>query len=188
MSLRWRTNIPHFLLILPGLFLFGGCKSFETTKDIGYYTVIAKKTRVYRFGPGQVSAGDTTLSEGQRVVLLRREIGYSRVLTPDGEKGFVLSNTIQPARPEPGAPRIPNAIAQLPRGSSSPSVSAANRAVLQSGALFENNEVLPLPQDPDAGLPSVNQGPKSGAKKKPGFRITNPKPSTPETGPTPEGE
>jgi hypothetical protein len=186
-SLRWRKYTPHFVPTLLCVILFGGCKGFETTKDIGFYAVSAKRTRVYRFGPGQMSAGDTTLTEGSRLVMLRREYGYSRVMTPDGQKGFVLTADIEPARTEPGDSRGPNLAPQPPRGSGAPGVSSANRSVLQSGALFENTEVLPLPQDPDAVPPPIDQEPKLKGKKNPGFRVTVPNQAAPEASPGSKG-
>src|SRR5438046_2665530 len=91
-------------MALAGLLAFAGCKGFETTKDIGYYLVKAKQTRVYLFAAGQTSQGDPILTKGQQVVMLRREIGYSRVMTADGTKEYARTDDLELAPMQGNAP------------------------------------------------------------------------------------
>lgn len=188
MSFRWRKRLSQTALALPVAIALWGCKGIETTKDIGFYAVTAKQTHIYRFAPGQITAADLTLKQGERLVMLRREYGYSRVMTGNGEKGFVATNDIGPAPPEPkgtaaGARDATLALTSGPRRGSG--ISSANRSVIQSGSLFGTGEVLPLPQDPDfPGIPP-DTAPSRTPNPKPGFRVTVPKrnDTPPEKGP-----
>jgi hypothetical protein len=108
--------------------------------------------------------------------MLRREYGYSRVVTDDGEPGFVANDAIAPAPPLEKDRRIAsvNPFQNLPplpsRGTSVPGVSSANRAILQSDPLFGGKDLPPLPDA--AGDPN-----KPGAKPKDGgpkFRVNVP--------------
>ncbi len=157
---------------------WGGCAGSKPGKGDMYYAVSGKVAQVYRFGPSQPTGADVLLKQGQRVVMLRQEYGYSRVMTDAGLTGYIANDLIAPAPPPvkprmtPGAPGS-LAWANLPplpsRGTSVPGVSSANRAILQSGPLFGEDQLPPLP-DSD----SRNQ-------KKPGFRFNVHAPSAPVT-------
>ena len=141
-----------------------------------YFAVSAKQAQVYRFGPSQPTGADALLKQGQRVIMLRQEYGFSRVMTEDGMTGFIANDLIAPA-PPPEKPQMPPGgiawanLAPLPsRGTSMPGVSSANRAILQNGPLFGEDPLPPLP-DGDGG----------SQKKRPGFRFNVHAPSAPGT-------
>lgn len=166
-----------------GVLWFAGCKGIETTQDIGFYSVKAERTRVFLFAPGHPSQGDVTLTQGQEIVVLRREFGYSHVMTVDGQKGYVATNDIEP---KPGRMTAPARTGQTasqapgsfpPRGPGAPNMSSANRTVIQSGALFESTPP-PLPQDPE--IPRDD-------KSKPSFRVSVPPVSAPPPDTKPKG-
>ncbi len=158
--------------------LLMGCESTTPAKGHAYYAVSAKQAQVYRFGPAQPTGADALLRQGQRVIMLRQEFGYSRVMTDDGLTGYVANDLIAPA-PPPEKPRTsPGILAwgNLPplpsRGTAMPGVSSANRAILQGTPLFGGDELPPLP---DAGeRPNFRTG-----KPRPGFRINVRGPSAP---------
>src|SRR5262249_53800948 len=107
-----------------------------------YYMVTAKVAQIYRFGPAQPTGADILLKQGQRVIMLRQEYGYSRVMTEDGLTGYVANDFIMPTTP-PEKPRgLAGSLAwaNLPplpsRGTSVPGVSSANRAIMQNDPLF----------------------------------------------------
>ena len=133
-----------------GAALFGGCAASKPGKGDGYFAVTAKMAQVYRFGPSQPTGADALLKQGQRVMMLRQEFGYSRVMTEDGMTGYVANDLITPA-PPPDKPRSAPGIftMNLPplpsRGTSMPGVSSANRAILQSDPLFGGGKLPPLP-------------------------------------------
>ena len=102
----------------------GGCESAgqKGLPPAGRYVVSAAKTLFYHYGPAQASGPDLQLSKGQRVTVVKREFGYSRVVLDDGQSGYVATEDIAPAppeaapsptpksrreRPEPMSPRLP---------------------------------------------------------------------------------
>ena len=158
--------------------VIGGCAASQPGKGNVYYAVSAKMAQVYRFGPAQPTGADALLKQGQRVMMLRQEFGYSRVMTEDGMAGYVANDLIAPA-PPPEKPRTTSgsfAWGNLPplpsRGTSIPGVSSANRAILQNAPLFGGDELPPLP-DADGRNGVRNQKPR------PGFRFNVRAPSVP---------
>ncbi len=156
---------------------FSACAASRPKKGDVYYAVSAKMAQVYRFGPSQPTGADALLKQGQRIIMLRQEYGYSRVMTEDGMTGYIANDLIAPA-PPPEKPRtLPGglAMADLPplpsRGTGIPGVSSANRAILQSAPLFGDDKLPPLP-DTDT----------HSQKKLPGFRfnVHAPAPAVPE--------
>ena len=138
-------------LTCAGVVLFGGCAASKAVKGDGYFAVTAKQAQVYRFGPAQPTGADALLKQGQRVMMLRQEYGYSRVMTEDGLTGYVANDLIAPTSP-PEKPRTSagslawTTLPPLPsRGTSTPGVSSANRAILQSDPLFGGDKLPPLP-------------------------------------------
>ena len=161
-------------LACTGLALLGGCAGSQPGKNDVYYAVSAKQAQVYRFGPSQPTGADALLKQGQRIIMLRQEYGYSRVMTEDGMTGYIANDFIAPA-PPPEKPRASPGIAawqNLPplpsRGTSIPGVSSANRAILEHGPLFGDDPLPPLPDD--------RTRPK---RKAPGFRFNVHAPTVP---------
>ena len=163
------------LLCAAAAFL-GGCESSRPGKGGVYYAVSGPQAQVYRFGPSQPTGADATLKKGQRIIMLRQEYGFSRVMTEDGMTGFIANDLITPAPPPP-KPITPTrsalAFANLPplpsRGGNMPGVSSANRAILEHGPLFDQDPLPPLPE-------GDGTRPKS---KAPGFRFNVHAPSLP---------
>ena len=158
-------------------FILSACATSKPRKAGTYYAVSAKLAQVYRFGPSQPTGADALLKQGQRIVMLRQEYGYSRVMTEDGMTGYIANDLIAPA-PPPEKPRTSPAnfaMGDLPplpsRGTGIPGVSSANRAILQSAPLFGDDKLPPLPD--------TNGQPQ---KKLPGFRfnVHAPTPAAPE--------
>jgi hypothetical protein len=137
-------------LACAGVALLGGCAASKPGKGDGYFAVSAKQAQVYRFGPSQPTGADALLKQGQLVIMLRQEFGYSRVMTEDGMTGYIANDLITPA-PPPERPRTSsgNFTMNLPplpsRGTAIPGVSSANRAILQSDPLFGGDKLPPLP-------------------------------------------
>ena len=157
---------------------FSACEGTKPQKENLYYAVSGKLAQVYRFGPAQPTGADALLKQGQRVIMLRREFGYSRVMTDDGLTGYIANDLIAPA-PPPEKPRaVPGSLAWgnlpplPPRGTAIPGVSSANRAILQGNPLFSSDDLPPLP-DGDV-RPGVHP-----SKPRPGFRISVHGPSAP---------
>lgn len=158
-------------MLYAGFALFSGCAASKPGKNDGYFAVSARQAQVYRFGPSQPTGADALLKQGQRVIMLRQEYGYSRVMTEDGLTGYVANDLIAPA-PPPEKPSVfpgSSAFANLPplpsRGTGIPGVSSANRAILQNDPLFGGDRLPPLPQ----------------SDTKPGFRFKVHAPAAPAT-------
>ena len=170
----------HSAISFAAALALSACAGSKPQKDNLYYAVSAKMAQVYRFGPAQPTGADALLKQGQRVIMLRQEFGYSRVMTEDGMTGYIANDLIAPA-PPPEKPRTsPGSLAWgnlpplPPRGTTIPGVSSANRAILQGSPLFGGDELPPLP-DGDS-RPGVHP-----SKPRPGFRINVHGPSTPSS-------
>jgi len=164
------------MLAFAGGILLAGCETGKQGKVEDFYIVTSKQAQVYRFGPAQPTGADAVLTVGQKVKMLRREYGYSRVMTGDGMSGYISNDFIAPtAAPEkPKAGTAGNPAMNLPplpsRGGGIPGVSSANRSVLQTDPLFGGEDLPPLPD----GLPRPAF---RTAKPRPGFRFNVPAPS-----------
>ena len=163
-------------LALAVAFAFSACGTSRPAKGDTYYAVSARMAQVYRFGPAQPTGADALLKQGQRVIMLRQEFGYSRVMTDDGMTGYIANDLIAPA-PPPEKPRTflgSLAWGNLPplpsRGTSIPGVSSANRAILQHAPLFGGDELPPL----------------SNGDARPGFRFKVHAPSSPPAEKSPQ--
>lgn len=169
MSVLWKIPGLRVAVACVGAALCFGCAGSKPVNGDGYFAVSAKLAQVYRFGPAQPTGADALLKQGQRVMMLRQEFGYSRVMTEDGMTGYVANDLIAPAPPPEKRRTSPGIFAMnlppLPsRGTSVPGVSSANRAILQSAPLFGGDELPPLP---DAGSsPNFRT-----SKPRPGFRF-----------------
>ena len=196
MSVPSTTLILRLLLAILGSSLLISCKGIDPVKGDGYYVVSVKETQLYRFGPAQASGADSLLAQGRRLILLRREYGYSRVKTEDDQQtGFVANEHIAPAPPpkktftgKPGS--LGNSSLDLPplpsRGTGITGVSSANRQVLQSDPLFGGSDLPPLPDADGRGEKPGVRGPT--LKPKPGFRVNVRPPTAPESDEKPPKE
>ena len=169
-----------------------GCSSTGggTASQVGHYTVRVA-TPMFRYGPAQSFGPDFSLAQGQHVIMLRKEFGYSRVMTDDGQSGYVASEDLVVAPPPPAPPKTSSrGFARVPytgRGGGRSGVSSANAQVIQSGPLFGEGELPPLPEkDPlqptrpgfRVNMPPSSSGSNAPApsnsgetKTKPGFRV-----------------
>jgi hypothetical protein len=120
---------------------------------INLYEVKAATTPAFRFGPAQPSGPDFVLGKGQTVTMLRREFGYSQVMTQNGESVYVptedlLALTEPPARG--GSPLGP-----APLNGVNPGLLPAGGNLAATGA---SNVFLPVP----AGMRSLYSGGAAG--------------------------
>jgi TPR repeat protein/formylglycine-generating enzyme required for sulfatase activity len=59
--------------------------------------VLTDKTPVFRLGPRQAEGADVYLRKGDKVMLLRKEFGYSRVKLENGLVGYMANQDMAPA-------------------------------------------------------------------------------------------
>src|ERR1700677_3535527 len=67
------------------------------------YIVKADTTPFFKFGPAQANGPDLRLKKDDLVTMVQRQYGYSRVLSPDGDAGYVPTDDIAPAPVQPPA-------------------------------------------------------------------------------------
>ncbi len=154
-KLRW---LPVALAGLCGL---GGCARGGGGPKTGSFLVSSQQAEFYKFGPAQSFGADFVLKKGDRVTMLDRQSGFSRVLTDNGVAGYVANEDIAPAPPQPiarnaAAPRSNAPVFRLPPG-------RATRGQVQDipgDSLFNVNDVpLPLPDEPPKPRPKFRSGP-----------------------------
>jgi hypothetical protein len=107
--------------------------------------VTASRAQFYKYGPAQTFGPDFVLEKGQRVTMVQHSFGYSRVTTDDGVTGYVSTDEVAPAPPEPKPPVTPppRRTAFLGRPKQS------NLRGTPGAPLFDVNDVpMPLPSDP----------------------------------------
>jgi hypothetical protein len=82
-----------------------GCETMQPltpSPDFVDDTVIVSDfAQFFRLGPQQAGGADLSLRTGERVMLQRKEFGYSRVQLEDGQVGYMANEDLQPAPPEP---------------------------------------------------------------------------------------
>lgn len=95
------------LLPILACFCVAGCETTpvepfpEFNSDM---EVITDYAQFFRLGPQQAGGADRSLRQGERVMLHRKQFGYSRVQLENGQIGYMANEDIQPAPPEPRAP------------------------------------------------------------------------------------
>lgn len=65
------------------------------------YAVNSQRTLFYKYGPAQATGPDLALYKGQQITMQSRAFGYSRVMTDDGQSGYVATEDLIPAPPPP---------------------------------------------------------------------------------------
>ena len=168
----------------------GGCalkKDASALPKTGFFVVSSHAAEFFKYGPAQSFGPDFMLKKGERVTMLNRDWGFSRVLTENGVAGYVATEDIEPAPPAPApAPRIASTRSSAvpighSRGGSSPRVRRENPEFLgnPNDPLFNVNDVpLPMPDEAPAKLkpefraapPSRDAAPEPKAKTTPKFR------------------
>lgn len=68
---------------------------------VGDMIVTIDYAQFFRLGPQQAGGADRSLRTNDRVMLLRKEFGYSRVQLEDNQVGYMANEDIRPAPPEP---------------------------------------------------------------------------------------
>lgn len=84
--------------------LAAGCETTPvqpSTKFVGDMEVVTDYASFFRLGPQQAGGADRSLRLKDRVMLLRKEFGYSRVQLEDDQVGYMANEDIKPAPPEP---------------------------------------------------------------------------------------
>jgi hypothetical protein len=83
-----------------------GCESAaqKAMPPAGRYVVTVPHTLFYHLGPAQSMGPDLQLARDYRLTVVKRELGYSRVVLDDGQSGYVPTEDIAPVPPDPPPP------------------------------------------------------------------------------------
>jgi hypothetical protein len=140
---------------LLGALLLGGCALPKTTPaKTDQFQVSVPKAQFYKYGPSQSFGPDFVLVKGQRVTVTKRSFGFTRVVTQDGVTGYVASEELEPAPPDP----VPVA---------TPPPQLARRGSKARDGVVEPTSELPLFDVNDVPSALPDSGPPKPA---PGFR------------------
>lgn len=156
MNRFYKTARGWFLALalpLPGCVLPGGAGSHAGER----YVINAQRTQFYKYGPAQGTGPDSVLYKGQTLTMLGYAFGYSHVTTADGQSGYVATEDIIPAPPEPRPSPAPSSAAGVlsKKTTSSRNAKPAGRRPTRA-----EEAAVPLPELPE-------RKPPPGA---PGFR------------------
>ena len=109
--------------------------------------VSVPQAQFYKYGPAQSFGADFVLPKGERVTMVQRSFGYSRVTTDQGIAGYISSDEVVPAPPEPAL--VSSAPAQN-RGEPKRAPKRSDVRSTPGAPLFDVNDVpMPLPGNPE---------------------------------------
>ena len=90
------------LMVASAAFFLGGCATQTFAPDVApEYVVIRDYSPFYRLAPQQGRGPDASLHAGDRVKMLRREMGFSLVQLEDLRTGYVANENMAVAPPRP---------------------------------------------------------------------------------------
>jgi hypothetical protein len=112
-------------------------------------SIIRDYAGFYRLGPIQARGPDVSLRTGERVKLMRKEMGYSLVMLEDQRTGYVANEYLAPAPPRPPQPAAPSG--------PSTSGSSSRRSDRYRGPQVNDS---PLPEPSPAPDLDLNIGPE----------------------------
>jgi len=99
-----KNGAAQVFFLVFAVFLLGGCATQTFAPEVApEYVVIRDFTPFYRLGPQQGRGPDTSLHAGDRVKLLRREMGFSLIQLEDLRTGYVANENMTVAPPRPPA-------------------------------------------------------------------------------------
>jgi len=137
-----------------------GCSS-QMAPAGSSFVVSTDRAQFYKYGPAQSFGADFVLPKGQRVIMLQRSFGFSKVMTEDGTSGWIASEEIAPAPP------LPRKSIAARRGGSERMYAGQKKSskvdAVPGVPLFDMTD-LPPPMKDEPPLP------------KPDFRVNPPKP------------
>lgn len=138
-----------------------------TGSGTGRYVVTAPKSEFYKYGPAQAFGPDFALNRGQKVTVVENSFGFSKVTTDDGISGYMPTDDLAPAPPEPAAQvrSKPRTASRRARGEETFEAPRKGRSQVEAGLpLFDANDI-PLPSN--GGTPKVDLGTANSKSKQP---------------------
>ncbi|MHA3771992.1 hypothetical protein ACXR0O_10690 [Verrucomicrobiota bacterium sgz303538] len=140
------------------MFLLGACETSGPMPPGNKYLAAERNVQFYKYGPAQAFGADFNLKQGEKLTMLDRQFGYSKVMLEDGTTGYIATEELKPAPPDPPPPKA----TPKPRSKSSGSggwfsSGKPKRSDVQptpNEPLFDVNDVpLPMPESAQPPLP-----------------------------------
>jgi len=132
-------RISGAILSVLGLFFHAACSTSHPASSAGGgqvpYIVKADSTPFFKFGPAQPAGPDLRLKKDQLVTMIERHYGYSQVIDPDGDSGYIATDDIAPA---------PNQTASI--GNNSKKSRGAGSRGSRGAPDFDQPNDVPLPK------------------------------------------
>jgi len=130
-------------VILICLAVLAGC---ETTPGVsgGRALVAVSTTAFYKYGPAQTFGPDFLLKQDTKVTVLKRDWAFTRVMTDDGTAGYIASEDLKAAPPEP--PPMTGSASGV-RTTSSGKPKRSNVESTPGSPLFDMTDLPALPAD-----------------------------------------
>src|SRR5436190_14589667 len=94
------TSPALSFLALLSVAALSGCTTAPEPRG-GRFVVSAPHAPFYKYGPAQAFGADFALNRGQKVTVVENSFGFSKVTTDDGIAGFMPTDDLTPAPPEP---------------------------------------------------------------------------------------
>jgi hypothetical protein len=98
------SKTARLLAGLAAVLLVAACETTPLQPSdnfVGDMVVVTDYAQFFRLGPQQAGGADFSLRTGERVMLQRKEFGYSRVQLENGLVGYMANEDITAAPPEP---------------------------------------------------------------------------------------
>ena len=101
----FRRQVAGGLGALGFVALLGACAATQVPgAGANRYVITVPRAQFYKEGPAQPFGADATLTQGQRLTVVSRDFGYSRVTLESGQSGYVATEDMKPAPPDPVTP------------------------------------------------------------------------------------
>lgn len=103
MSWTQFRELYSYLLTLSCLAVFPGCETNHVPSG-ARFVVAVPKAAFYKYGPAQAFGPDFQLNEDTKVTIRQYSAGFSHVTTSDGISGYMSTDDLKPAPPDPPTP------------------------------------------------------------------------------------
>ena len=113
------------LVLASTAMLLAGCVTVQNSRPGSRYEVVGSTSQFYKYGPAQAFGPDATLPKGEKVTLVKSEIGFSQVRRENNETGYIATESLRllppdPVRPTPKPSLVKRRSSRTPRSKPEP--------------------------------------------------------------------
>jgi hypothetical protein len=149
-----RTLPAHLLkcLLIPMcLAALSGCSTAPASTGTRAMVAVPQ-TAFYKYGPAQSFGPDFLLTQNAKVTVLKRDWAFTRVLMEDGTAGYIASEDLKAAPPEP--PPQARGSSSGVRTTSSGKPRRSNVQSVPDSPLFDMTDLPALPAEAEPAKPA----------------------------------